>query len=371
MNAKGVKQSPLLADDAGVLVRVLIADSHRMNAQLLASALAADAQFSVASPAHNIAELYSRIGSDVQVVVIDIDLEEPRGGLNAVRQLRMSHPDVRTIILLDSLESGPVVESFRCGARGIFARSEDVNALFRCIKSVHEGQISASAQALEFLLDTVMDSAPPRFVSSYGESLLCDREHMVVQLVAEGLTNRAIAVKMGVSEHTVKNHLSRIYAKLGVSNRLDVMFSVLSQRPTSQAAQIVLGKREETPKDDAAAFELYMQQTDHYPLAQYVVGTMYLTGRGVPKDEVTGYMWLLLAEKTSNDVIAKSRETRERFARRINAESCKKAEAMATRHLKMQPRSTNPAHAYIGEFSNLSIGATKTVKGATLAASCS
>jgi two-component system, NarL family, nitrate/nitrite response regulator NarL len=363
-------QSPSLVDCSGEKVSILIADSHRMNTQLLSSALAADKHFCIANSAHSGVELYSQIDSDIRIVLVDIDLDRPRGGLNAVRQLRSSHPDVRTIVLLDALESEPVVEAFRCGARGIFARSDDVETLFRCIHCVHKGQVWASTTALEFLLDTVIDSAPPRFVTSHGESLLCDRERMVVQFVAEGLTNRAIAVKMGVSEHTVKNHLSRIYSKLGVSNRLDVMFSVLSQRPASQAAQIVLGKQEYAPQDDAAAFELYMQQAEHYPLAQYIVGTMYLTGRGVPQDEVTGYMWLLLAEKTANDVIGKSREMREKFARHINAESCKKAEAMASRHLEMQPRTANPAQAYVKKFSNAGVAPTKPLKTSTLAASC-
>jgi two-component system, NarL family, nitrate/nitrite response regulator NarL len=368
MNAKGARQFALPVDVCDGRVRVLIADSHRMNTQLLASALAADKRFSIVPPAHGKAELYSRIDSNIHIALIDIDLDEPRGGLNAVRQLRASWPDVRTIVLLDALESEPVVEAFRCGARGIFGRNENLEEIFQCIQCVHNGQVWASAAALEFLLQTVVDSAPPRFVTSYGQSLLCDRERMVVQLVAEGLTNRAIAGKMHVSEHTVKNHLSRIYAKLGVSNRLDVMFSVLSQRPTSQAAQIVLGKREQPPTDDAAAFELYMQQAEHYPLAQYIVGTMYLTGRGVARDEVTGYMWLLLAEKTADDVIAKSRDTRESFARHINTETRKKAEAMASRHL-MHPRTAHPAQSYVGKFASLAVAPAKAIKNTTLAAS--
>jgi DNA-binding NarL/FixJ family response regulator len=369
MNAKGSKQSPMLVDCWEGNVCILIADSHRMNTQLLASALGAENLLSVVHSANNAAELYSQIDSEVDIALVDIDLDGPRGGLNAVRQLRSLRPDVRIIVLLDAVESGPVVEAFRCGARGIFARSDDVDALFQCIRCVHEGRVWASTAALEFLLEAVIDSAPPRFVTSHGEALLCARERMVVQLVAEGLTNRAIGTKLGLSEHTVKNHLSRIYAKLGVSNRLDVMFSVLSQRPTSHAAQIVLNKPEATPQDDAEELDLLMHQADHYPLAQYIVGTMYLTGRGVDRDEVTGYMWLLLAEKTANDVIVKSREMREKFARRINAESCKKAEAMASRHLEMQSHTVDPAQTYVRRFSSLGVPTAKPIKNATLAAS--
>jgi DNA-binding NarL/FixJ family response regulator len=359
----------MLVDCCEGNVRILIADSHRMNTQLLASALETDKLLSVVYSANNATELYSQIDSEVDIALVDIDLNAPRGGLNAVRQLRSSRPDVRTIVLLDAIESEPVVEAFRCGARGIFARSDDIEALFQCIRCVHEGRVWASTAALEFLLETVIDSAPPRFVTSHGEALLCPRERIVVQLVAEGLTNRAIANKLGLSEHTVKNHLSRIYAKLGVSNRLDVMFSVLSQRPTSQAAQIVLNKPEETPQNDAAEFDLHMQQANHYPLAQYIVGTMYLTGRGVDRDEVTGYMWLLLAEQTANDVIVKSREMREKFARRINAESCKKAEAMASRHLKEQSHTIDPLQTYVRRVSTLGVPAAKPIKSPTLAAS--
>jgi two-component system nitrate/nitrite response regulator NarL len=336
MSMKDSKQAALVTGTENELVHVLIADSHRMNTQLLAQALNKDKRFHVVGQVNSLSELYSRMDSAIHVLLIGIDLEGCQGGLRAVRHLRSSHPGSRAILLADTLQQDLVVEAFRSGARGVFGRSEDLGLLFKCIYCVYLGQIWAGTKELEFLLESLVDSAPPRFVNSEGMSLLSDRERNVVQLVAEGLTNRAVAEKMGISEHTVKNHLFRIYAKLGVSTRLDVMFSVLSQRPKSQAAQILLERSEEDTPNEAATFQFYMNQADRYPLAQYAVGAMYLTGKGVRQDLVTGYMWLLLAEKTAANIIAKSRDMRKEFAKQIRAEGCRKAESLAAQHLEKQ-----------------------------------
>jgi len=79
--------------------------------------------------------------------------------------------------------------------------------------------------------------APPaRVVNARGLNLLAEREGQVVSLVADGLTNRDIAAQLGLSEHTVSNYLFRIYNKLGVSNRVELVLYVMKQREQSRAA---------------------------------------------------------------------------------------------------------------------------------------
>jgi DNA-binding NarL/FixJ family response regulator len=326
-----------VAAQARASIRVVIADSPRMNTQLLANAISKDKRFNVVSCANGIEDLLQQASHSPDIVVIGLDLETPRGGLTASRSLRVAYPEVRSILLADSLEPKIVVDAFRAGARGIFGRGDLLDLLYKCIQCVHQGQIWAGSKQMEALLEALVDSTPPRLVSAEGMSALSERERAVVQLVAEGLGNREIAQLLNISEHTIKNHLFRIYAKLGVSNRLDIIFCVLSQRPSSRAANIALEQRGELPTDDPSLFQWYKRHADRAPYAQYLMGNMYLEGRGVERDEVTGYMWLLLAERNAAEVAARSREMLERLAKQIKTEGCRRAEKLASQHAQKRP----------------------------------
>jgi DNA-binding NarL/FixJ family response regulator len=121
-----------------------------------------------------------------------------------------------------------VVEAFRTGARGVFCRSESLTSLARCIQCVSEGQIWANSKELRYLLEALGEALPLRVVDTRGAALLSRREIEVVRCVAEGLSNREIAQRLGLTEHTVKNYLFRIFDKLGVSKRVEVVLYAYS-----------------------------------------------------------------------------------------------------------------------------------------------
>jgi len=121
-----------------------------------------------------------------------------------------------------------VVEAFRTGARGVFCRSESLMSLARCIQCVSEGQIWANSKELRYLLEALGEALPLRVVNTQGAALLSRREIEVVRCVAEGLSNREIAQRLGLTEHTVKNYLFRIFDKLGVSKRVEVVLYAYS-----------------------------------------------------------------------------------------------------------------------------------------------
>jgi DNA-binding NarL/FixJ family response regulator len=108
--------------------------------------------------------------------------------------------------------------------------------LCRCIQAVYKGQIWASSSHLQVLLGALAQAPPARVVNAQGLNLLAEREGQVVSLVADGLTNRDIAAQLGLSEHTVSNYLFRIYNKLGVSNRVELVLYVMKQREQSRAS---------------------------------------------------------------------------------------------------------------------------------------
>jgi DNA-binding NarL/FixJ family response regulator len=96
----------------------------------------------------------------------------------------------------------------------------------KCIECVHSGQVWANSSELHFLLEALSKPSLAHF-RHFGDSPLSARETDVVRCVAEGMTNREIARRLKLTEHTVKNYLFRIFDKLGVSSRVEVVLYAL------------------------------------------------------------------------------------------------------------------------------------------------
>src|SRR5262249_47761079 len=179
------------------------------------------------------------------VVVISAELDDDkRKGFEVARELRAFQPETRVVMLLDTSEHKQVVEAFRAGARGVFCRSESLASLAKCIQCVSEGQIWANSRELRYLLEALGEALPLRVMDARGTALLSRRELEVVSCVAEGLSNREIAQRLGLTEHTVKNYLFRIFDKLGVSKRVEVVLYAYSMNNgTEKALTGSAGKR--------------------------------------------------------------------------------------------------------------------------------
>jgi DNA-binding NarL/FixJ family response regulator len=140
-----------------------------------------------------------------------------------LRRIHISFPMVSKILLLESFDRELVINAFRSGARGLFCFAvSPFRALCKCIQVVHRGQIWATAQQIEYLVEMVSQVPSLRVVNANGNTLVTPREEQVVALVAEGLSNREIAQELGVSEHTVKKYVFRIFEKLGISTRVEL-----------------------------------------------------------------------------------------------------------------------------------------------------
>lgn len=313
-------------------VRLVIAESTRMSSELLADALRRDSRMTIIGCASDWSEVASILPKRPQIFLLGNDFERVSGGLEAAQRLIERDPQTRIVMLVnDGSDHNAVLDAFRAGARGVFSRAESVTAIAKCIEAVHKGQIWATSEQLGYLLDSLKSLTPPRCVGLQGLQLLSDREQDVVRYVAEGLCNREIAQKMNLSGHTVKNHLFRIYNKLGISSRIEIVFAAMTQRSTRPELGGALGQGAQ-PEADAELFEWYLRQADHVAYAQYMVGRMYMEGRGVEKNELTGYMWLLLAEENVAEVIAQSRAARKDVAARIGRGRIEEARREALKH---------------------------------------
>jgi two-component system, NarL family, nitrate/nitrite response regulator NarL len=219
-------------------IKVLAADSTRMNSQLLSSALERDKRFQVleADPRGIIAAI-AKEKPAVAIISSEID-GIPRKGFEVAREVHAMRTETRIVMLLDSSERSLVVEAFRSGARGVFSRSESLKSLAKCITCVSQGQVWANSRELKYLLEALGEALPLRVIDARGTELLSKREQEVVRCVAEGLSNREIAQRLGLTEHTVKNYLFRIFDKLGVSKRVEVVLYAYSLSGMPEPAPI-------------------------------------------------------------------------------------------------------------------------------------
>lgn len=237
-------------------IRVLAADSTRMTSQLLADALARDKRFQVIEAEPTEAAILDAMDSEKPDVVLLSPMlqDNPKLGLEVARHLRTTHPGARIVMLLDTSRRSAVLEAFRAGARGVFCRTESLKLLAKCIYSAHLGQVWANSRELGYLLEAVSESLPMRLADAGGLSVLSKREQDVVRCVADGLSNREIARHLKLTEHTVKNYLFRIFDKLGVSSRVEVVlyaFNLGSATPSAKEPKgtTAVGRPHNGPED--------------------------------------------------------------------------------------------------------------------------
>jgi len=214
-------------------LRVLVADGVAMRCQLLADALQRSGGYltDAVYPEKVLSFLEkSRLDTPRHaVVLVSAGLgEDPLEGVQLVRRIHELHPRLGLVVLLDTLDRVMVVECFRAGARGVFCRSDSFQALCRCIRCVHEGQVWANSEQLQFVLDAIVQHGPAVTLLP-GSRPLSKREEEITYLVAEGFSNRQISERLGLSEHTIKNYLFRVFEKIGVSTRVGLALYALKQ----------------------------------------------------------------------------------------------------------------------------------------------
>jgi DNA-binding NarL/FixJ family response regulator len=213
-------------------VNVLLCDSSRMETQLLADAFLRDPQFHVLTCLLEEEALLAAVASfsPGHLAVLCLSGSFPADALSALRALHQSHPLVGKILLVDAPERDLVIAAFRAGARGIFSLADHpFDDLCKCILRVASGQVWISTPHLDFLLGLITGVPTLMFVDSLGRPLLSPRQEQVVSLVAEGLSNRQVAVQLSLSEHTIKKYLFRIFEKLGISTRVELVLYAVSQ----------------------------------------------------------------------------------------------------------------------------------------------
>jgi DNA-binding NarL/FixJ family response regulator len=222
---------PLLSAMASRSTSVLVADSNRMQAQLLAGALRRHTEFHVTTCQLDTAAILQSVSVKTpRVALLSLSpTASPPETLMILRRFHLTHPEVPKVLLAESCDRELVVNAFRSGARGIFTITDsNMRTLCKCLLRVAAGQIWANTEQLTYLVELVSEVPSLRVVNAGGHSLLTPREEQVVALVAEGLANREIARELNLSEHTIKKYLFRVFEKLGISTRVELVLYAIN-----------------------------------------------------------------------------------------------------------------------------------------------
>jgi two-component system, NarL family, nitrate/nitrite response regulator NarL len=209
-------------------VGILIADDHAVFRYGLRKLLESQPGFTVVGEAVDGSGV-AKLTSVLKPAVLMLDLAMPRlTGIEVLRELASAQGEVRTIVLTVAIEKKQIVEALQLGARGILLKDAAIHLVTKCIKKVLAGEYWVGGEAVTSLVDYL--HRLKRNTEGTAEQRLLEftpREQEIISAILTGSANKEIAAKLSLSEDTVKHHLSNIFDKAGVSNRLELaMWSV-------------------------------------------------------------------------------------------------------------------------------------------------
>jgi DNA-binding NarL/FixJ family response regulator len=200
------------------VIRVLLAEDHALVLEALKARLGRDPGIRVVGAVDNGADLvdeYMELLPDV--VVSDIDMPEMTG-IEAVVKVRQTHPTARVLFLSGLDDQETIAKAVNAGASGFMVKTVHPRELCECVRKVARGELVFDQAATKVLMAEVRN--PHALAQLDHTSPLSARELEILQLVADDLTNAEIAEALYISPLTVKTHVERILAKLGVRGRV-------------------------------------------------------------------------------------------------------------------------------------------------------
>jgi len=204
-------------------IRVLIAEDHAVVRNGLRSILEGDDDFEVVGEASD-GDQALTLAQDLlpDVVLMDIRMGQA-DGITATRRIRSVVPSVRVVVLTSYDEDELVFSSIRAGASGYLLKEVNAQQLLNAIRTVADGFSLIYPSIARRVLD---EMGRPRKSTEEGLAELTPREREVLKLVASGRPNKEIGAMLGISERTVKTHISNIFSKLELSDRTEAAMYV-------------------------------------------------------------------------------------------------------------------------------------------------
>ncbi|MGE5361896.1 MAG: response regulator [Bacteroidales bacterium] len=202
-------------------IRIVIADDHPIFREGLRRLLESEPGLDVVAQAGDGEEAVRSV-AELRPDILLLDLAMPRaGGLQALETIQQQHLDVKTIVVTAEIDGDDVLAALRRGARGVVMKESATHLLFRSIRAVMNNEYWVGHGSMSNLVEALRESAQQREELPPAMQLT-PRELQVVAAIVEGASNKDLSQQLGLSEQTVKNHLSRIFDKVGVSSRLEL-----------------------------------------------------------------------------------------------------------------------------------------------------
>jgi len=209
-------------------IRIFVVDDQVIFRESVVALLGLQKDFQVVGQAGTAAEAKRLLPkSNPDILLLEIGLPS-HDGLDLLREMPDLSPRSKTIVIAADEVEDDVVQAMRLGARGFVVKQCPTELFFKSIRRVHAGEVWLNGKMTEAVLGALGGRQPEAQAGGKGD--LSPRELEVIQLVIQGHKNRDIAQKLFISEKTVKNHLSAIFNKLGVGDRLELTLYVFEKK---------------------------------------------------------------------------------------------------------------------------------------------
>jgi NarL family two-component system response regulator YdfI len=205
------------------VIRVLIADDHMVVREGLQTVLEVAGDIEPVGAAADGAEAV-RMAGELSPDVVLMDLRMPgMDGIEAIQHIKSHYPAVEVVILTTYDDDEYIVQGLRAGARGYLLKDTSRQALFDAIRAAARGESLLPSAVVDKVVAHLAEPRP----TPTGE--LSEREQEVLALLAQGASNREIALRLHISERTVKAHVAGIFNKLGVNSRAEAVAVAMRQ----------------------------------------------------------------------------------------------------------------------------------------------
>jgi DNA-binding NarL/FixJ family response regulator len=211
-------------EESTATIDIVISDDHVLFREGLRKLLEAEPGMRVVGEAGD-GEETVRVVGQLKPHVLLLDLSLPKlSGLEVLGELSKLGLQTRTIMLTAAIEREQVVEALQLGVRGIVLKHSALQLLLKSIRCVNEGQYWVGQESVSDLIHALRRMRPSHSAPGASRNFgLSSRETEVIALIVAGYTNKDLARKLGITENTAKHHLTNIFDKLGVSNRLELV----------------------------------------------------------------------------------------------------------------------------------------------------
>jgi DNA-binding NarL/FixJ family response regulator len=209
-------------------IRVILADSQAIYRVGIRKIIALEDDIRVVAQADSLANLFAAI----QRYPTDVVLMEGgilSGTVDAIPELLRMAPDVKLILQATPSDESNTVELYRKGVRGIISRSISPDLLVKCIRKIAVGETWIDNRSVSWVIEAYRAQAAD-LVNPRTQPKISPKELQIITCITQGKRNKEIATQLGTTEQVIKNHLRKIYDKLGVSDRLELALYCLHNK---------------------------------------------------------------------------------------------------------------------------------------------